>query len=111
MILKHGVKHYLLDTQDIVYAYSLNKVVYMVDANNQKYISDKSLLRLETELDPGTFFKVNRTHIINFNFIRSYASHGKNRVKVELKTPQKDQAVLISQTRAHAFREWIHKQL
>src|SRR5829696_8903872 len=111
MILKNGVKNFLLDTQDIVYCYSNNKVVYIVDASNQKYMVDKNLMRLEGELDPRLFFKVNRTHIINFNFIRSFVTHEKNKMKVELKTVQKDQAILVSQTRVNAFRQWIYQQL
>jgi DNA-binding LytR/AlgR family response regulator len=111
MILKHGVKHFLLDTEDVVYCYCTNKVVYIVDANQQKYIYDKSLLRLETELDPKLFFKVNRTQIINFNFIRSFVTFEKNKIKVELKNLQKDQTVIISQTRVNAFKQWIYKQL
>ncbi len=111
MILKHGVKHFLLDTSDIVYCYSNNKIVYIVDANHQKYLYDKNLMRLEKELDPRLFFKINRTHIINFNFIHSFVTHEKNKIKVELKTLQKDQAVIISQTRVNAFRQWIYNQL
>ena len=111
MILKLGVKHFLLDTSDIVYCYSNNKVVYVIDVNNQKYMYDKSLMRLETELNPRLFFKVNRTHIINFNFIRSFVTHEKSKMKVELKTTHKDEVVLVSQTRVNAFRQWIQKQL
>lgn len=111
MILKHGVKHFLLDTDDIVYCYSNNKVVYIVDAQNQKYVYDKNLVRLETDLDPKQFFKVNRTHIINFNFIRSFVTHEKNKIKVELKNLHKDQSVVVSQTRVNAFRQWVYQQL
>jgi DNA-binding LytR/AlgR family response regulator len=68
-------------------------------------------LRLETELDPKQFFKVNRTHLINFHFIRSFVTHEKNKIKVELKTGDKFESVIISQTRVNAFREWIYKQL
>ncbi|RYZ45674.1 MAG: LytTR family transcriptional regulator [Chitinophagaceae bacterium] len=111
MILKQGTRNYLLDTKDIVYCYSQNKVVYIVDANNQKYISDKSLLRLETELDPRSFFKANRTQIINFNFIRSFVTHERSKMKVEMKALAKDQTILISQTRVNAFRQWLYQQL
>ena len=111
MILKLGVKNFLLDTSDIVYCYSNNKIVYVIDANNQKYMYDKSLMRLETELNPRLFFKINRTHIINFNFIRSFVTHEKSKMKVELKTLHKDEVVLVSQTRVNAFRQWIHNQL
>ncbi|HET7899245.1 MAG TPA: LytTR family DNA-binding domain-containing protein [Flavisolibacter sp.] len=111
MILKHGIKHFLLDTNEIVYCYSNNKVVYIVDTSHQKYIYDKNLLHLETELDPKQFFKVNRTHIINFQFIRSFVTHEKNKIKVELRTGEKNETVVISQTRVNAFRQWIYKQL
>ena len=111
MILKHGIKHFLLDTKEIVYCYSNNKIVYIVDAGQQKYIYDKNLLRLETELDPKHFFKVNRTHIINFHYIRSFVTHEKNKIKVELKTGEKSETIIISQTRVNAFRQWIYKQL
>jgi len=111
MILKQGAKHYLLDTKDIVYCYSKNKVVYIVDANNQKFVADKSLLRLEVELDPRSFFKANRTQIINFNFIRSFVTHERSKMKVEMKALTKDQIVVISQTRVNAFRQWIYQQL
>lgn len=111
MILKQGTKNYLLNTKEIVYCYSRNKVVYIVDANNQKYISDKSLLRLEVELDPRSFFKANRTQIINFNFIRSFASYERSKMKVEMKALTKDPTVVISQTRVNAFKQWIYQQL
>lgn len=111
MILKLGAKHFLLDTTDIVYCYSTNKIVYVVDVNNQKYVYDKNLLRLESELDPGVFFKANRNQIINFNFIRSFITHDKNKIKVELKTPEKEQAVFVAQTRVNAFKNWVYKQL
>ena len=111
MILKHGAKYFLLDTKEIVYCYSNNKIVYIVDANNQKYVADKNLLHLEMDLDPRLFFKVNRTHIINFHYIRSFVTHEKNKMKVELKTLQKEQAIIVSQTRVNAFRQWIYKQL
>ncbi len=107
MILKQGIRHYLLDTGDIVYIYSHNKVVYVVDSRNQKYLADKSLQRLETDLDPSLFFKANRTHIINFNYIRSFVTHEKNKVKVEMKMTNKDETVLVSQPRVGAFKQWV----
>lgn len=111
MILKQGIRHFLLETRDIVYCYSNNKLVYIVDAANQKYVADKNLLRLAEELDPRMFFQANRNQIINFQFIRSFASHEKNKIKVELKAEPKDIAVIVSQTRVLAFKQWIYQQL
>jgi len=111
MILKNGAKHFVLDTSDIVYCYSVNKVSYIVDASNQRYVSDKSLMRLENELDPCVFFKINRTHIINFNFIRSFMSYERNKMKVELKAVPKEGTVVISQTRVNAFKEWVYNHV
>lgn len=112
IILKHGIRHVLLDTQDIVYCYSNNKVAFVVAADTQKYIADKNLLHLESELDPKFFFKANRTHVINFNYIHSFATYERNKIKVELKMPGKEvETIVISQTRVNAFRQWIYQQL
>jgi hypothetical protein len=32
-------------------------------------------------------------------------------MKVDLKSSQKEQSVIISQTRVNAFRQWIYQQL
>jgi len=111
LILKNGTKHILLDTKEIVYCYSSHRIVYVVDAAGQKYLYDKNLLHIESELDPHLFFQASRTHIINFNFIRSFVTHEKNKMKVELKTPQMEETVIISQTRVNAFKQWIYQQL
>jgi DNA-binding LytR/AlgR family response regulator len=112
LILKQGTRHVLLDADDIVYCYSDNRVVFIVAADDQKYMADKNLLHLEQELDPKLFFKVNRTHVINFNFIRSFATYERNKIKVELKLPEKKpKEVVVSQTRVNAFRQWIYQQL
>lgn len=112
MIVKQGTRNVLLDTTDIIYCYSNNKVVFIVSTDNQKYIADKNLLHFEAELDPNVFFRANRTQIINFNFIRSFVTHERNKIKVELKmTEKKNEEVLLSQTRVIAFRQWIQRQL
>ena len=111
LIVKHGARHFLLDTSDIVYCYSNNKIAYIVDSSNKKYIGDKNLMHLEESLDPRQFFRINRTHIINFNFIRSFASYDKNKIKVELKLSEKDEAAIVSQPRVTAFKQWLYQQL
>jgi DNA-binding LytR/AlgR family response regulator len=111
LLLRNGTRNYLVETRDIVYCYSNNKVVYIVDSAQQKYMADGSLSSLEAGLDPGQFFKANRTHLVNFNYIKSFGSVEKNKMKVELKTVPREQQVIVSQTRVNAFRDWIHKQL
>ncbi|MGZ5221230.1 MAG: LytR/AlgR family response regulator transcription factor [Chitinophagaceae bacterium] len=111
IIVRHGARHFLLDFKDIVYCYSNNKIAYIVDTSNTKYIADKNLMHLEEELDPRLFFKANRTHIINFNFIRSFVTHDKNKIKVELKTVDKEESVVVSQTRVTVFKRWVYQQL
>ena len=91
--------------------YSNNKIAYIVDSSNKKYIGDKNLMHLEESLDPRQFFRINRTHIINFNFIRSFASYDKNKIKVELKLSEKDEAAIVSQPRVTAFKQWLYQQL
>ncbi len=111
MILRSGIRHHLIHVEEIAYCYSQDKITYVVDINNRKYTSDKPLTHLEIDLDPHVFFRINRTHIINLNHIRSYASFEKNRLKVELTVADKTHFVTVSQPKVVAFKDWILQQL
>ena len=111
MILRSGIRHYVIQVDEIAYCYSQDKITYLIDIHNRKYTSDKPLSHLETDLDPQLFFKINRNQIINLNHIRSYASFEKNRLKVELHVADKTHYVTVSQPKVVAFKDWILQQL
>ena len=108
LIVKKGMENIALRTEDIVIAYTENKLVYVIDKDGRKYISDKKLTELEDELDTSTFFRANRQYIINIGFVKSYKSYEKVKLQVDLTMMNLGHQIIISQETAPDFRKWIN---
>lgn len=77
--------------------YTDNKVAYVTDNNGIKYISSKNLGELEKELDNCIFFRVSRQYVLNVNYIKSFKSFEKVKLKVDISIPGVKQPIIISQ--------------
>jgi DNA-binding LytR/AlgR family response regulator len=107
MIVKKGMESISLRLDDVVLFYTENKIVYVLDRWGKKYMADKNLAELETELDEN-FFRVNRQYIVNINFIRGFKSYEKVKLILDLTLPDVNHCIIISQEMAPQFREWMH---
>lgn len=105
-LVKRGTEYIALKTEDIAYCYATHKLVCMVDCNNQKFILDKSLADLEKELDPQSFFRLNRKYLANINAVKKIKSYGKGKLQVDL-SPAVEEEVIISNENMGSFKEWI----
>lgn len=109
LLVQKGIENVLLRLEDIVYFYTENKIVYVIDKFGKKYLSDHSLSDLEKELNPLLFFRANRQYIINIDFIRSFKPFEKVKVKVDMNLHGLDPCIVISQETAPAFRKWMQE--
>ena len=106
--MRRGIENIPLVTADIAIIYTENKLVYVIDKDGRKYISDKHLSDLEADLDESIFFRVNRQYIVNVSFIKSYKSYDKVKLQVDLTMPDlHHHHIVISQEMAPSFRKWI----
>jgi DNA-binding LytR/AlgR family response regulator len=105
-LVKRGTEYIALKTEDIAYCYATHKLVCMVDCNNQKFILDKSLADLEKELDPQSFFRLNRKYLANINAVKKIKAYGKGKLQVDL-FPTVEEEVIISNENMASFKEWI----
>ncbi|MEO6838297.1 MAG: LytTR family DNA-binding domain-containing protein [Ginsengibacter sp.] len=107
LIVKRGVANVVLMLNDIVFIYTKNRLVFVMDRNSKKYSIDKTLTELEEELNHTIFFRANRQYIINVNFIRSFKTYRKVKLLVDIDLPQLDEPVIISQQLAPSFKKWM----
>ena len=107
LMVKRGIEFIPMRLQDIVLFYTENKVVYVIDRENKKYMVDKSLGDLEEELDPRHFFRANRQYIINIEYIKSYKVYEKLKLQVNLTLPEIRHSIIISQETAPVFKKWV----
>ena len=108
LIVRKGIENIALKTEDIVLIYTENKLVLVVDKEGKKYILDRNLAELETELDTTVFFRVNRQYIVNIGFVKSYKTYEKVKLQVDLTMPDlSHHHIVVSQQMAPFFRKWI----
>ena len=106
LLVKKGLENISLVLEDVVLFFTENKIVYVIDKSGKKYLVDKNLSDLETELDK-TFFRVNRQYIVNINFIRSFKAYERVKLQVELTLSDLNYFIVVSQETAPLFRKWI----
>ena len=61
LLVQKGLENILLKIEDIVLFYTENKVVYVLDRFEKKYLIDSNLLTLEEELDRLIFFRAQKS--------------------------------------------------
>ncbi len=108
LLVKKGIESIALKFEDMVLIYTQDKLVYVIDKFSKKYICDKALSELETELDDSLFFRVNRQYIVNINYVKSFKSFEKVKLLIDLSIPEINHSIVISQETAPAFRKWMH---
>lgn len=108
IVVRKGLEYLTLRLKDIVLLYTENKLVYIIDKWGKKYIGDKNLSEMESELDEALFFRANRQYIINLEHIKGFKPFEKVKIIVEMKPADLQQQIIISQENASQFRNWIH---
>lgn len=106
VLVKRGTEFRTVKFQDIAYFFTENKIVFLVNNRNEKYIVDKSLRDLEEELDRSIFFRANRKFIISIDYIKKVKQLEKSQLVVELQTPTPEQ-LIISRENATQFKRWL----
>jgi DNA-binding LytR/AlgR family response regulator len=106
VIVKKGLAFQTVRVDDTSYFYTENKLVFLVDKSNQKYIVDKNnLSELESELDNTLFYRANRKYIVNANYIKGFKQFDR-RMGLELVISPKEE-IIISQENIVSFKKWI----
>lgn len=98
----HGRSVRLIPVNDICYFQADNKYTLVVTPSAQSLIN-KTIKELLDELDPDTFLQVHRGTIVNVNAISAVHRDLRGRLEVQLK--QRSEALQVSATYAHLFRQ------
>jgi two-component system, LytTR family, response regulator LytT len=98
----------MIETREVAYFYSLEKISFLCTHDNLHYPLDFSLDHLENLLDPEYFFRVSRQYIIHYSSISKIYLLSKSRIKIEVQPPIKD-GLMVSSTRTPEFRKWLDR--
>lgn len=106
LVGRRGAQFHVLPLARVAYVVSVDKLAFAVTLDGARYALDQTLGELENELDPASFFRVNRQLLVAAHAVHHYAPAGKGRLKVQLQ-PAGEGEVVVSQERANAFKAWV----
>jgi two-component system, LytTR family, response regulator LytT len=104
-----GRKKFFIYTKDISFFCAENKIVFIICEDGSRYIVDHSIEELTTLLDPETFFRANRSVILNSLFIQLIKPYINHRLQLYMKNGDQSEKIIISRERVADFRKWSKK--
>lgn len=104
--IKVGQHLKLINTEDIECFYSENKGTYLYTTEGRNYLLDTTLEHLEKELEPQTFFRINRKFFVNINAIKDMLSYTNSRLQIKLNS-YNEQEVIVARERVKEFKIWL----
>jgi two-component system, LytTR family, response regulator LytT len=108
-LIQIGEKIKRVDVADVAYFFALEKGVYLRTSQGSTYPVEFTLDKLESMINPVTFFRINRKYIVHLDAIKNMVAWSRSRVKLEL-TPKADDEMetIVSIDRAGEFKKWLN---
>ncbi len=97
----------LLNVTDISIINASGDFCVVIDANGKRHTISQSIGVLNEQLNPKKFYRINRSEIINIDFIENLENHFKNRLLVKMKTSK--EKLITSSSTTSDFRKWLEK--
>jgi DNA-binding LytR/AlgR family response regulator len=107
LIVKHGAENIALCVADIALLYTQERTVCVIDKFAKRYCLNRNLSEVQEELDEQIFFRANRQHILNINFVRGFRIHENVKLKVDLTLDGLEPTIIISRETAPHFKKWL----
>jgi DNA-binding LytR/AlgR family response regulator len=108
LVVKLGDKIKHIESINIAFFYSEDKVSFLITVKGERFIINHSLEHIEKMMNPDDFYRLNRKYIANINSIDSIDKYFNSRLRIGLK-PEVEDEVLISRTKVTDFLNWLER--
>ncbi len=105
-LIRYGDHFKVIEPSQIAYIHSLQKNTFLRTREGRDLPLEESLDKLEKQLDPALFTRLNRQLIVELHSIKELLAYSKSRVKVILDPPYDEDAV-VSSERSADFKRWL----
>lgn len=105
-MVKVGEKIKTIMTEDILAFYSFEKTTYLFTRDKRNYIIDYSIEDLESMLDLGDFFRINRKYIVSIKACRQIIAWSNSRLKIDIEGID-DHKIVVARERVREFKNWL----
>lgn len=105
-LVKSGETLVPVAIEEVAYFCAYDKWTYLVHKSGKRYLVDEKLKTLEEQIDPFTFFRLNRRFFVNVDCIRSLCPHLKGQVTVKV-APDAKEKIIVSRKKTSLLKMWI----
>ncbi|MEM7575042.1 MAG: LytTR family DNA-binding domain-containing protein [Bacteroidota bacterium] len=105
-LVQHRQDWLPLQVNQLRQIYSQDSLTFVIDTEGQRYMLGESLDRLEQELDPKQWFRINRSQIIHLTSVQKVSAYFNHRLKLSL-SPAAVGDNVVSRQRVKACRAWL----
>ena len=105
-MIKMGENIVTVKAENISHFIFEDGIVLLVTKTNNHYPVDFTLDQVESMLDPGEFFRINRKVVTNINVIQKTGTYFNSRLKITAPFLRDDNSI-VSRERVNDFKEWL----
>lgn len=106
-VIRIGHQYKRVAIDDISFFYAEGNTVYLVTKANRKLILDESLEKVEMQVSPKLFFRINRHLLVKSDSITAIHKYFNSRLKLEVH-PKPEQDALVTRSRVSDFLQWLN---
>lgn len=107
-LLKLGLKLIQVSIEDIVCFFVDSRVVCVLTKEGKEIPINQSLEKLQEELDPATFFRINRKIVVNKSAIQHIQTATRSRLLLQFEVNCPTTA-LVATEKVSAFKQWMQQ--
>jgi len=107
-LIKSGNSYSYLNTSDIKFIFSEDGLSFAVKHDDKKYMLDNPLDKIESSLDPNSFFRISRKYIVTVQHLKKVHQYFNNRLKIDIDTKHKLEFI-VSRDKVKYFKMWLDK--
>lgn len=107
-LINEGANLIVVDIQDVAYFFAEDKFAFVVTKRGKQHLIDTPLDRLNPQLDPKRFYRINRQFIVSADAIATMSKYGTNKLKLNL-NPAASKEVFVSMDKYSDFKDWLNQ--
>ena len=108
ILISSGDNYMYLPVEDVAYFIREEKYVEAVRHDGKAYVTDfKNLSEAYAVVDPGSFFQLSRNIVTSIRAVGKVSKWFNGRLRVELRCGDRQETVVVSQSRRQDFLDWF----
>jgi DNA-binding LytR/AlgR family response regulator len=107
-LIKSGDNYMNINCNEIAYLLSEDSVTFAVLFSGKRHIVNNTITELSEQMDPESFFRINRKFILNIDSVQKISSWFNSRLKLQLNPPAGED-VVVSRERVKDVKQWLDR--